>query len=324
MIPTSVILDKTTHGGIITMGSPSRLVNGLPVARVGDKVICPQHGPTIIISAWGGMPLTDYMPTAHAYGKTSCGAFLLPSLANNPSPSGVSGVAGAATGASLALMEADDMFESGGIGATGSSFDKYRERAIMGMGFDGESEPSNADGAPVTKATPVACQDIPENTASSFKLSTHFTLNDLSGGAACARAAGAASGPVVPNKGLSRAEIICNLRHLAKNSLDPIAAKFGRRSMIITSGFRRGGGESDHNIGSAVDIQFLVNGKKADGRELDRIQKTIINELKIPFTQIIHENNSWLHIACRRNGQNSAKRICWWAGGPYNVGYRYT
>jgi uncharacterized Zn-binding protein involved in type VI secretion len=321
MLTTSVMGDLCTHNAKIVTGSSTRRVNGQPVARMGDMVDCPIHGRNPIVQIIPNMPLTDGRATAHQTALAACGAMILPSIFNNPSPaSGVSA-------ADQALMENDDTLDEGvdGGGLSGASpAAQARSRALMAAaGGDQDSEPTPADGAPVTQATPVACRDIPENAPGSLRISRHFTLADLSSGAACARGGGASSGAVLANRGLSRAEIICNLRHLATNLLDPVADKFGRSSMIITSGFRRASNGSDHNIGSACDVQFRFNGKKADGRKLDEIEKIIINTLKLPFTQIIHENNSWLHLACRRNGVNSAKRICWWAGGAYNSGYRY-
>lgn len=318
MKTTSVVGDLCTHKAKIITGSPTREVNGKAVARLGDFIQCPQHGRQKIIKVDAGMPLTDGQLTVCEGAKAACGAIVLTSIHNNPSP---------ASGLSLsdeAIMEHDDELD-GGIGDTSTPYGAARDRALReaANGAESDSDPSDADDAPNTAATPAGCLDIPDNAGASFRVSDYFTLGNLSSGAACARSPGASSGAVVAQKGLSRATIICNLRHLATNALDPIAAHYGKRNMIITSGFRRGSGESDHNIGSAVDIQFMVNGRKANGRELDEIEKYIINVLKIPFTQIIHEQNSWLHIACRRNGVNSAKRICWWAGGSYNSGYRY-
>lgn len=311
--------DKLTHGAIILTGSPTRKVNGQPVARLGDIVLCPLHGKNPIVQVTGGMPMTDGMMTAHQTAKSLCGAIILPSIFNNPSPASGLSVA------DEALMESDDTFQDGVGDAGGSPEAAARSRALMAgaAGQEGDSSPTSADGAPVTQAVPASCRDVPENAKDGFQLSPSFTLRDLSSGAMCARSSGAASGAVVTNRGLSRAEIICNLRHLAVNTLEPIAQHYGRRSMLITSGFRNNDNGSDHNIGSACDIQFVFNGQKADGRKLDEIQKYLINTLKIPFTQMIHENNSWLHVACRRSGVNSDQRICWWAGGAYNSGYRF-
>ena len=43
--------DKTTHGGAVISASSTMIVNGKPVALVGDKVSCPipEHGTNAII-----------------------------------------------------------------------------------------------------------------------------------------------------------------------------------------------------------------------------------------------------------------------------------
>ncbi|MBN0997368.1 PAAR domain-containing protein, partial [Pseudomonas aeruginosa] len=43
--------DKTTHGGAVISASSTMIVNGKPVALVGDKVSCqiPGHGTNAII-----------------------------------------------------------------------------------------------------------------------------------------------------------------------------------------------------------------------------------------------------------------------------------
>jgi uncharacterized Zn-binding protein involved in type VI secretion len=314
MKTVAVMGDKCTHDAIIMTGSITRTANGKPIARQGDIVMCPQHGKQTIVTCDPSIPLTDGLPTAHEGAKVSCGAIILPSIHNTPEP-----FSGNISGFEAAQMEQDDEFESTG----GTSSEQARNRAIRGT-LDQDSEPTPADSVPVVQATPPSCKDIPTNAQDGFRLSQFYNLGELSSRAALAPGAGTSSGPVVTNMGLSRETIICNLRHLATNSLDPIARHFGKNNIRITSGFRQASGGSDHNIGSAVDMQFLENGQKVSGRRLDEIEKYIINKLQIPFTQIIHENNSWLHIACRRSGINSSKRVCWWAGGSiYHNGFRY-
>lgn len=40
-----VVGDSTEHGGKVISGSPLHDVDGKPIARLGDKVDCPQHYP---------------------------------------------------------------------------------------------------------------------------------------------------------------------------------------------------------------------------------------------------------------------------------------
>lgn len=67
--------DPTSHGGKVVEGSENMIIDGKPVARVGDKVSCPIHGDTTIDS---GSPtyIVDGKPTARDGDKTACGATL--------------------------------------------------------------------------------------------------------------------------------------------------------------------------------------------------------------------------------------------------------
>lgn len=52
--------DKTTHGGVVISASSTMIVNGKPVALVGDKVSCPipGHGTNAIIEdRRNGLPM---------------------------------------------------------------------------------------------------------------------------------------------------------------------------------------------------------------------------------------------------------------------------
>ncbi|SFJ83742.1 PAAR domain-containing protein [Jannaschia pohangensis] len=47
----------------------------LPIARLGDKHMCPAHGPNMIVS--GGTALVDGRPIARVGDKTMCGAIII-------------------------------------------------------------------------------------------------------------------------------------------------------------------------------------------------------------------------------------------------------
>jgi uncharacterized Zn-binding protein involved in type VI secretion len=51
------------------------IVDGKPVARLGDKVTCPIHGDTVINSG-SATYITDDQPTARDGDTTACGATL--------------------------------------------------------------------------------------------------------------------------------------------------------------------------------------------------------------------------------------------------------
>ena len=158
---------------------------------------------------------------------------------------------------------------------------------------------SNAGNIPITVQP---CGDIFAFKTNYFRetvrLSRNFYLKDLLS-SECA--------PVRPVKqaGVSAKEIVCNLRQLAWNCLDPIYNKYP--SIYITSGLRvpgcaeKSATDSDHNIGCAVDIKFKV------GIFDDYFNAAKWIEANIPFKQLLLEyttdksgNNladAWIHIA---------------------------
>ena len=68
--------DKTSHGGIVVEASMVSDIDGIGIARVGDKVTCPAHGVQVIVS--GDMSLVvDGKPAARHGDMVSCGATLI-------------------------------------------------------------------------------------------------------------------------------------------------------------------------------------------------------------------------------------------------------
>lgn len=74
--PFIVVGDKIDHGGAVVISTATTDINGLPVARISDKVACSLHGDTVIVS---GDPTTiiDGQPVARHGDKTACGATLI-------------------------------------------------------------------------------------------------------------------------------------------------------------------------------------------------------------------------------------------------------
>lgn len=70
--------DATSHGGkVIKVAATNFTVDGIPVARVGDKTSCPVHGPGSIVEGETRHTI-DGVSVAYEGHKTSCGATLLP------------------------------------------------------------------------------------------------------------------------------------------------------------------------------------------------------------------------------------------------------
>ena len=92
--------------------------------------------------------------------------------------------------------------------------------------------------------------------------------------------------------------IIKNLESLVENILDPLREKFGK-PIIVNSGYRCpalnkavGGSKTSHHMtGLAADI---TGGSVAR----NRILFSLIQELDLPFDQLIDEKNyKWIHVS---------------------------
>ena len=102
-------------------------------------------------------------------------------------------------------------------------------------------------------------------------------------------------------------DIVCNLKHVAVNIVEPILARYP--NVRINSAFRGTpslvGKVSQHEIGEAIDIQFPGISPK----DYLPISQWIVETL--PFDQFIfeHGNSIWLHISCSRTKPNRKKKM---------------
>jgi uncharacterized Zn-binding protein involved in type VI secretion len=68
--------DKTSHSGTVIEASPHSDIDGVGIARMGDKATCPIHGTGAIVSGDTTM-IVDGKPAARHGDKTACGAVLI-------------------------------------------------------------------------------------------------------------------------------------------------------------------------------------------------------------------------------------------------------
>lgn len=78
--------DKTNHGGTVISGSPTHDIHGRAIARLGDRVDCPQfylggkpHGVNKIITAYNSFTVNG-VPVAVDGCTTECGCELIGNL----------------------------------------------------------------------------------------------------------------------------------------------------------------------------------------------------------------------------------------------------
>jgi len=121
-------------------------------------------------------------------------------------------------------------------------------------------------------------------------LSPHFSLGGLTKGG---------SRMPVNQQGLTAQEIVCNLKGLAENCLEPIINLYP--GMVITSGYRRPGdvpkssATSQHYLGQAADIIIPGFNRERHYEAIQAIQKII------PYDQLILEYSGkttvWIHVS---------------------------
>lgn len=138
------------------------------------------------------------------------------------------------------------------------------------------------------------------NFPDSFPLSANINLGMLSSNAPAQRHT------VAAQKGLTKAEIVCNLKGVAENICEPIIAKYGKGNVLFTSGFRleaAATGTSQHPTGQAVDMQF-PSLSKMDYFERAREIRTLLSN----FDQLLLEYKTtgtgkpWIHISFKYSG----------------------
>lgn len=77
--------DTTSHGGVVVSGSPTTLIEGRPIARIGDMVSCPLCKPHLFPIVECSPFITDlYLGVALHGHKTACGATLISAAAGIP------------------------------------------------------------------------------------------------------------------------------------------------------------------------------------------------------------------------------------------------
>lgn len=134
-------------------------------------------------------------------------------------------------------------------------FQEYKRVKETEAGIVSEAPTFIEQAPPITTVPatiPSGCDDILAHSGKfpgSFQLSTNFTLAQLTTNTLVSNY------PLKANAGLSEKEIVCNLRALCVNVLEPMVTRYGVNNITINSGFRYDG-KSQHGKGQAADISF--------------------------------------------------------------------
>lgn len=205
------------------------------------------------------------------------------------------------------VKEENYLFDSGEIEANEYISEQEAEGKISPV-TPKSTQQSTIRRSEIQKGVVVDCLQISKITyfPTSFKLSKYFNLGHL--------LVGNKGSALVAQANLTENEIVCKLKTLSVNVLDPIKAKYP--DMRVSSGFRileQGRSISEHNIGAAADLIF----ERRDFSEYRNIAEWISKN--VPFRQLLLEyrfNGSelaatWIHVSLQldNNGNviNSTK-----------------
>lgn len=264
--------DSPPHGASTSSGSPDVFVNSLQIARVGDPISC---GSSIAVGS----------PTVFANESfMTAGGVTLPSNQNsfkNAEPLisnvGYSGV--------------DDEFD---VNDGAPVYPPMPQTSIpptippVEVIQDDDVPQPEPPSAPVSDCTMIT---LPINY--DFQLSPYFKLRELSVGCIFPHA-------IKAQNGLTESQIVCNLKALSENILEPLRAAFG--VFRVNSGFRSmQNGKSQHEKGQACDIQFP--NKTYD--EMFAIVQWVKDNLNYDQLLWEHGNSPWIHVSFNQAGNRS-------------------
>ena len=135
------------------------------------------------------------------------------------------------------------------------------------------------------------------------KISKHYNLADVTTSCTFKH-------QLCEQQGLTKCDIFENLSQVATNVADHVYDNYGGQ-FIITSGFRRGTGGSQHCKGQAIDFQFPQKSAKSKVLEMAKICDELCHILPA-FDQMIlenwdHCNGTVLHISYKKSGNRNQK-----------------
>jgi predicted chitinase len=150
------------------------------------------------------------------------------------------------------------------------------------------------------QTVPASCEIIfnTQDFTSDFRLSQNFTLGMLFDGGFNK------DHKLVNQNGLTKQQIVCNLSQLCQNILEPYLTilpngiRGYNKEWRITSGYRQGTSNSQHNKGQACDISLSHSTPNRKQTTYELVQQL---EKIVPYDQLILEyrgaNQNWIHTS---------------------------
>lgn len=307
---TARLTDVTNHGAIIISASHNTFTSTLPNARISDLVACPipGHGINPIVT---GAPyvFTNNLMQSRIGDFTACGGMICNEY--NMRYIGNGGAAGDGAVVIGAIHDPDTNTTIVYTREDDPENESTMEKKYKPAGDSSAGVSATASGKPITsepsqiteKPTEVTKNTVTDKAVEpvvidsevdySMQLSPNFKLSDLTTNVALGK------NRVTPQHGLTVEQIINNLKRVAVNCLEPMAEKYGRNNMIITSGFRLGTSTSQHERGMAVDVQFkgqhsgAITNSEMVSRATDLASNTNYDQLILEYLG----NKPWIHVS---------------------------
>jgi hypothetical protein len=212
------------------------------------------------------------------------------------------------------FLSGNSQFESPDEGDPSTFINRQRQAGVIPQ-VDQNTTPQN-EATPATKPPDgkiVACSAFASQTEFpvTTKLSPNFYLGDFVPGGGSGYICVASSPHKLQDQaGLTKAQIVCNLKALAENVLENIIKIIPKSEIMITSGYRQLGlvaaesKTSQHPKGMAADI-VLKKFSRDRKKHYDLIQQIAST---VPHDQLILEYQDpgtvWIHISFNNSGSN--------------------
>lgn len=219
------------------------------------------------------------------------------------------GIGSAAASVHGVMADQDEVTDN----PTPAQMAEARAEAIAGGATDIDSDPSDSGQGGQRSGVNTPCGSLPSYPGDSYQLSPNFTLGMLS------------SKCVFPYRvaaqgGLSLADIVCNLKALCVNILEPMRAQFPH-GFRVNSGFRVGSGKSQHLRGQASDVQWA-----GISNQEYLVRAQWIRD-HLPFDQLIMEHSPkthsiWIHTSYNRNAAKQRGEVLTMIAGRYPKGLK--
>lgn len=292
-------------GGAIIQGSPDVFTNNKPTVRIGDAVAGHGRGPHAgpVMAAGSGNVFTNNIPTSREGDPATCG---------HPATGSGDVFAGDDIDQDIpsvrATIEADEE-DATDPGAGAAAFQTAVDSGIISQreatvkAYEETGKTDDTPGKP-TAALSKNCSDLASldpfptgDDIDKIRLTSGYTVGSLTRKPSVVfdNALRSATG------GLSVEEIVCNLKLLAVNCIEPIKAKYP--NALVTNTWRpfQGNPRSQHPKGQAADIQFRGVSKAAYYDIAQWIKDNVSYDQLLLEYKTTGSGLPWIHISFNKD-----------------------